>query len=443
MLRFPQTLAVIICSSLSLFSHAQNHTQVLNLDPQSVEAQSWVIFDPQSQQIIASHNENLQRAPASLTKMMVGYLALKAIEQGKLSLEQMVTVPEVVRTVKGDESRLKLHPNAQITVQELISGLIIMSANDAALTLGTLISGDIPQFLNLMNTTAQQLGMQHTHFSNPSGITMQEHYASALDLALLSQAIIQDTPEYLNYSKQQEFRYKDIHHRATNILLKKDDSVDGLKTGYTDAAGYNLALTANRLDPNTNEYRRLIVIVMGTASKQKRADVAYTLLNIGYQYSQTKHLFSRDQKIADIPIIAGKKLMYQVNLPQSQSYHTLSLLKNNDVLDVKKFDTLQQRFILQQQPMQLLQPLKQPEQLQFTITLLQPQLHAPLIQPAMPLAKIDIQQFKQSLHKIEVQQDIALVEASLWHRFMAWLRHLVQLIQGHTLKAVIYPIHQS
>lgn len=436
MFGFSQVILLLICTTMVTFSSAQ----VINLDPQTVEAQSWIIYDPQSEQIIASHAENQPRAPASLTKMMVGYLALKAVQQGKLQLDQVVTVPEVVRTIKGDESRLKLRPNEQITVQELISGLIIMSANDAALTLATLISGDISQFLQLMNTTALQLGMQHTHFSNPSGITMQDHYASALDLALLSDAISKNTPEYLNYSKQQEFSYKDIHHRATNILLKRDTSVDGLKTGYTDAAGYNLALTANRLDYNTNEYRRLIVVVMGTASKQKRADVAYTLLNIGFNYSQTKRLFTRDHKIADIPVIDGKKQIYQVNLPQNQSYNTLSLLKNDDVLDAKKFDNLPQRFVIQHDHAQYLEPLTKPEHMQLNIQLLHNQLQAPLMQTAMPLAKIDIRQFGHPIHTVEIKQDLNIPEANFWHKFLAWLKTWIQTIQGHGLSPIIYPI---
>ncbi|WP_245809133.1 D-alanyl-D-alanine carboxypeptidase family protein [Acinetobacter populi] len=436
MFRFCHSLLVVLVSSISSVSFAQ----VLSIDPQTVEAKAWVILDPQSHQVIASYNENEHRAPASLTKMMVGYLSLQAVEQGKLNLEQIVTVPEVVTTVKGDESRLRLHPGDQISVQELISGLIIMSANDAALTLATLISGDIPQFLQLMNHTAQQLGMHNTQFDNPSGITMQNHYASAFDLALLSQAIVKNTPEYLNYSKQQEFSYKDIHHHATNILLKKDPSVDGLKTGYTEAAGYNLALTANRLDPNTNEYRRLIVVVMGTASKQKRADVAYTLMNIAYNYTQTKQLFRHDQIIADIPVIGGQKPIYKINLPQSNSYHTLSLLTDDMVLNAQQFDNTSQRFILQKSPLEILEPLKQPQQMAFSIQLLQQQLDAPLIHTAMPLAKINVTQFKKIIHEVDIVQDVALDQASWWHRLVAWIKSWIQLIQGHSIKAVIYPI---
>lgn len=443
-------LAVIIVSSLfSINASAQalnsasvlNTSHILSIDPQSVDAKAWIILDPQSRQIVAEYQSDQQRAPASLTKMMVGYLALKAVENEQITLNQIVSVPDIVTSVQSDESRLKLKPQQQISVQELISGLIIMSANDAALTLATLISGDIPHFLDLMNQTAAQLGMHNTHFSNPSGITMQDHYSTAYDLALLSQAIVKETPSYLGYSKQPEFSYKDIYHHATNILLKKDPSVDGLKTGYTDAAGYNLALTANRLDPNLNEYRRLIVIVMGTTSKQKRADVAETLMNIAFNYTQTKRLLGHHQVIADIPVRNSSTLNYQVRLPQNMTYNTLSLLDQNEIqLNAKQFDPIQQRFILTPTPLQWLEPLKQPEKITYSVHLLQDYLDAPLQQKAFPVAQVSVEQFKKVIHQIDVIEDIELPEASWWQKLLAWCRTWIQSIQGHTPQAVIYPI---
>lgn len=435
MFSFYRSFAVLVFASISSVGFAQ----VLEIQPQSVEAQSWVILDPQSHQVIAAHGADQQRAPASLTKMMVGYLALKAIENGKLKLDQVITVPDVVTSVQSDESRLRLKPHQQITVQELVSGLIIMSANDAALTLGTLIAGDIPSFVQLMNQTAKSLNMQHTHFSNPSGITMQDHYASALDLALLAQAIVKDTPEYLNYSKQQQFQYHDIFHHATNILLKIDPSVDGLKTGYTEAAGYNLALTANRLDPNTNEYRRLIVVVMGTASKFKRADVAYQLLNIAYEYTQTKRLFDHDQKIAEIPVVSGKQLSYQVNLPHHQGYTTLSLLSQNTPLNAQQFDQKLRRFVLPDQPASTLEPLKKPVHIHYQIQPMQQQIDAP-IHSTLNLVKINVQQFQQTVHSVDVVDEVNIEQASWWNRLFAWIKSWVQSAQGHHNTPVIYPI---
>src|SRR5690606_21892797 len=158
------------------------------------------------------------------------------------------------------------------------------------------------QFVERMNKEAQALGMTHTHFQNPAGITMPEHYSTAADLAKLSQALVNETPEYLNYSKQPSFSYNQRFHRATNLLLKMDPTVDGLKTGFTRAAGYNLAATANRLsmDPHMPN-RRLIVVVMGTKSAVKRAEVAHKLMNLAYTYTRNEVALPSKQLLAELP----------------------------------------------------------------------------------------------------------------------------------------------
>ncbi|WP_171257516.1 D-alanyl-D-alanine carboxypeptidase family protein [Acinetobacter qingfengensis] len=421
-----------------MFSSAQ----VLNIDPGSVEAQAWIIYDPQSGQIIDEYQSDVERAPASLTKMMVAYLTLKAVKEGKLHLDQFINVPEIITTVHSDESRMHLKPNEQISIQNLLSGLIIMSANDAALTLGVLVAGNDTNFVQLMNSTAHKLGMQHTQFRNPSGITMDGHYSSAKDLAILAQAIVKETPEYLNYSKQPIFNYKDLTHHATNILLQKDTSIDGMKTGYTGAAGYNLALTANRLDPNTNEYRRLIVVVLGTASKQKRAEVADLLLNIAFNYTQTKRLFMHPQPLADLHVINGKQNLYRILLPQNLSYNTLSLLPQNQVLDAKQFDQITQRFVIHPDFQQILEPLKSPQQINYHVELTQPQLHAPLQQTAMTIAKVDVSQFGRIIHQVNIQQDVLLEQASWWHRLLHWIKALFGL-NSENLKPILYPIQNN
>lgn len=423
-----------LCLTSSLFA------QILDIDPTTVDAESWIILDPQSEQIIASHHEKQMRAPASLTKMMVGYLSVKALQEKKISLNQIVTVPNIVTTVASDESRLKLQPGQHITIQELISSLIIMSANDSALTLGLTLSGNLPQFIELMNDTAKDLGMSNTHFSNASGITMQDHYSSAEDLALLAQKIVKETPLYLGYSKQQTFSYGDIYHEATNILLKKDPSVDGLKTGYTQAAGYNLALTANRLDPITQQNRRLVVIVMGTASKQKRADVAETLMNIGFNYTQTKQLFNQEKLIAELPIVNGQKPFYAIKMRGDASYNTLSLLDSSTLLDAKKFDNAKQRFIIDPKTSSTLEPLKSPLNIEYRIEFPQQFLKAPLKQTAFTLAKVQVSQFGEQLYAIDVVEDLELEEANLWQKIIFWFKSWFTELQGNAAKAVIYQI---
>jgi D-alanyl-D-alanine carboxypeptidase (penicillin-binding protein 5/6) len=159
------------------------HANLLNIAPETVEAQAWSIVDAQSGQIIAEHNSHVQRSPASLTKMMVAYIALKEIEAGKLRKEEVLTATPVVSTVMWDESQMYLKAGEQISVDQLLAGLIVMSANDAAVTLAEKISGGVPHFVARMNQEAQALGMKDTHFSNPAGITMTDHYSTSADLA--------------------------------------------------------------------------------------------------------------------------------------------------------------------------------------------------------------------------------------------------------------------
>lgn len=460
-----QITTIVFSAQFSQFTWADLlKANLLNIDPKTVNAEAWMIYDPQSQQIIAQHNADVPRAPASLTKMMVAYLTLKAIENGQIQLNQQVTVPEIVNTVQWDESQLKLEPNQQISVQELLAGLIIMSANDAALTLATLIAGDVPSFLDQMNVMANQLGMQHTHFSNPSGITMQDHLSSVHDMAILSSAIVNDTPEFLQYSKQPEFRYKDIYHEATNILLKKDLSVDGLKTGYTKAAGYNLALTAQRKDMNTLLDRRLVVVVMGTPSKQARADEAYKLLNAGFIYTQnrtlettipTKANLGLNRIIADIPVSNGVVTNYPVKMPASTA-HTLSLLEQSAItLDLRQFNNSALRFIVDQDTINqhhlthlgtdhigqsTLEPINTPQQLNYQIKLLQPRLNAPISSQALALANIEVQQFGQTIQYIPVTEMVEIEEATWWQKLLNWFENLFSAWQTDIPKAVTYPI---
>lgn len=267
---------VALCSTIT-------HAALLNIKPETVEAEAWTILDPQSGQVIAEHNSHLQRAPASLTKMMVAYITLKEIQAGHLRKDEVLTATPVVKLVQWDESQMYLKEGDQITIHHLLAGLVVMSANDAAVTLAERISGSVPKFVERMNKEAKALGMNDSHFENPPGVTMPEHYSSAADLARLGAALVKEVPDYLTYSKQQSFSYNGRFHRATNILLKQDPSVDGLKTGFTRAAGYNLALTASRPTGRYNDPdRRLIVVVLGTKSGVKRAEVAHKLMNLAY-----------------------------------------------------------------------------------------------------------------------------------------------------------------
>ena len=268
---------------LSLLCSTFVNAALLNINPLSIDAESWTILDTQSGQTIAEHNSHVRRAPASMTKMMVAYIAFKEIKAGHLRKDEILTATPVVGLVQWDESQMYLKQGEQISVDQLLAGLIVMSANDAAVTLAERISGSVPAFVARMNQEAQALGMKDTHFANAPGITMPDHYSSAHDMALLGQAVTQQVPEYLCYSVMPSFSYKQRFHHATNLVLKDDPSVDGLKTGFTKAAGYNLALTAHRAS-NLLESpdRRLVVVVMGTKSAIQRAEIAHKLLNLAY-----------------------------------------------------------------------------------------------------------------------------------------------------------------
>jgi D-alanyl-D-alanine carboxypeptidase (penicillin-binding protein 5/6) len=431
--RLKRVLLLLVIAATSTWSSAS----VLKIDPLSVEAAAWLIYDPQSQQIIDQYQSDVARAPASLTKMMVAYLSLKAIRQGQLHLEQQVQVPAIVSSVHGDESRLRLKANQQISVQDLLSGLIIMSANDAALTLASVVSKDVPHFVALMNQTAQQLGMRHSHFANPSGISMPDHYSTAHDMALLAQAILKQTPEYLHYSEQPQFSYHGLTHHATNLLLKKDASVDGMKTGYTAEAGYNLVLTANRLDQQRNEYRRLIVVVLGTASAAKRAEVADRLLNVAFNYTQNLRWSLAAQTVADIPVHNGQRPSYRLKLAASTHCNSLSLLAQDQVLNLQHFDLRSQRFSTADGG--LLLPLTQPQQLRYQVALAQSTLQAPLHQ-AMPLAQIQLQQYGQVVDYIELKPRLDLAQSSWWHRAWHWLQVQLGLVDQH-VSPKLYPLH--
>lgn len=162
---------------------------LLNINPQSVEAEAWTILDTQSGQTIAEYNSHVQRAPASMTKMMVAYIALKELKAGHIKKEEIITATPVVQIVQWDESQMYLKQGEQISIDQLLAGLIVMSANDSAVTLAERISGSVPAFVARMNQEAQALGMKDTHFANPPGITMPDHFSSAHDMAILGQAV--------------------------------------------------------------------------------------------------------------------------------------------------------------------------------------------------------------------------------------------------------------
>lgn len=420
------------------------HASLLKITPETVEAQAWSIVDAQSGQIIAEHNSHVQRAPASLTKMMVAYIALKEIEAGKLRKEDILTATPVVNTVMWDESQMYLKTGEKISVDQLLAGLIVMSANDAAVTLAEKISGSVPQFVARMNQEAQALGMKDTHFSNPAGITMPDHYSTAADLGLLAKAIVQDTPEYLYYSKMPSFSYNQRFHHATNLALKMDPTADGLKTGYTKAAGYNLALTAERPTFNPDvEKRRLIVVVLGTPSAVKRAEVAHKLMNLAFTYTRDEVVIPKHRLIAELPVIRSTLKMFRVET-QQPTIVTTSLYDRPMPIDLNTFNLLTQRIHLvdANQLVTTVEPL-QSTNTHINIELNEQHLTAPLMQ-VMNLATVSVYQNNQLIRSLQIENDVQIEEANIFQKIMIWFSNLFSFFSTNDSQSPkLYPLNQG
>lgn len=432
-MKFIASLIATLCFFMSAISHAA----LLNINPESVEAEAWTILDSQTGQTIASHNEDLQRAPASLTKMMVAYITLKEIQAGKLDKNEVITATSVVNMVMWDESQMYLKEGNQISVDQLLAGLIVMSANDAAVTLAEKISGSVPKFVERMNQEAKALGMQQTNFQNPAGITMPEHYSTAADLAKLSQALVNETPNYLFYSKQQSFSYNQRFHRATNLLLKIDPTVDGLKTGFTRAAGYNLAATAIRpsMDMSLSN-RRLIVVVMGSKSAVKRAEVAHKLMNLAYTYTRNEVALKDKQVLAELPVVQSTLKMFKVATKKPELI-TTSLYDQSYSIDLNQFDQSTQRVMLDtgNGTLQSIEPLRE-TQTHLNIEVNETQLTAPLAK-VMQLATVNVYQNNQLIRTILIEDQVDIEEANFFEKFLQWL---FGLFSNTNADVILYPI---
>lgn len=432
-MKFIASLIATLCFFMSAISHAA----LLNINPESVEAEAWTILDSQTGQTIASHNEDLQRAPASLTKMMVAYITLKEIQAGKLDKNEVITATSVVNMVMWDESQMYLKEGNQISVDQLLAGLIVMSANDAAVTLAEKISGSVPKFVERMNQEAKALGMQQTNFQNPAGITMPEHYSTAADLAKLSQALVNETPNYLFYSKQQSFSYNQRFHRATNLLLKIDPTVDGLKTGFTRAAGYNLAATAIRpsMDMSLSN-RRLIVVVMGSKSAVKRAEVAHKLMNLAYTYTRNEVALKDKQVLAELPVVQSTLKMFKVATKKPELI-TTSLYDQSYSIDLNQFDQSTQRVMLDtgNGVLQSIEPLRE-TQTHLNIEVNETQLTAPLAK-VMQLATVNVYQNNQLIRTILIEDQVDIEEANFFEKFLQWL---FGLFSSTNADVILYPI---
>ena len=245
----------------------------------SINAAAYVVLDYNSGAIIASNNVDAKRAPASLTKLMTAYVVFQLIKDGRANLDDDVKISEKAWKTGGSKSFIEV--GKTIKLETLLKGMIIQSGNDAAVALAEHIAGTEGTFTAYMNEYAQELGMLNTRFENASGLDYQDQQTSAADMAILAAATIRDFPEFYPWYKQKEFTYHDIKQRNRNKLLWSDNTVDGLKTGFTKKAGYNLVASANRMD------MRLVSVVLGSGSTAFRTEQTQKILDYGFRFFET------------------------------------------------------------------------------------------------------------------------------------------------------------
>ncbi|WP_141239788.1 D-alanyl-D-alanine carboxypeptidase family protein [Candidatus Dactylopiibacterium carminicum] len=264
----------------------------------AVEARSFILIDGQSNQTLVAGNADMRIEPASLTKLMTAYLTFKSLREGQLKLDQMLTVSREAQSREG--SRMFVDARVPVSVDDLIKGVIVQSGNDACVVLAEALAGSEQGFVQLMNREAQRLGLANTHYLDSTGLTGEGQYTTAEDLAKLAQAIIRDFPEYYPIYSMKSFSYNNIKQDNRNLLLYRDAEVDGLKTGHTSTAGYNLVSSTKR------DGRRLIAVVTGTTSMEARARESAKLLNWGTSVWETPRLFTAGQEVRNLPVYKGQ-----------------------------------------------------------------------------------------------------------------------------------------
>ena len=259
--------------------------------PPIIGAKSYLVIDATTGQELAALDPDIALAPASLTKIMTSYVAFKALQLGQIGLEDEVTISEKAWRMPG--SRMFVEVGKRVSVKDLLMGMIVQSGNDASVALAEHIAGDESVFAEMMNQYAKQLGMLSTHFANATGLPADGHVTTARDLATLAQALIAEFPEHYSWHAIRDFTFNEITQSNRNKLLWRDPSVDGLKTGHTDDAGYCLVASAER------DGMRIVSVVLGTASEKARADGSQALINYGFRFFETRLLFAAGEEVTN------------------------------------------------------------------------------------------------------------------------------------------------
>ncbi len=304
-----QLIALLICLIFTSFSFANaDQTTIIPTAP-DVDAKAYILVDATTGAVLAANNPDQRVAPASLTKLMTLYIVFDQLKKGAIHLTDQVRVSKKAWQTTG--SRMFLREGMTPTVEELIQGVIVDSGNDACVALSEFIAGTEDSFAGMMNNQAKQLGMNNSHFMDANGLPSPDHYTTARDLAILTQALIQNFPEYYHYFSERWFEYNNIKQPNRNRLLWRYKYADGLKTGHTNDAGYCIIGSAEKSG------MRLIVVVMGAPSDEARADASEALLTYGFRFFTTFKLYSANQIIVTPNVYFGAQKTVPVGLQQN------------------------------------------------------------------------------------------------------------------------------
>jgi D-alanyl-D-alanine carboxypeptidase (penicillin-binding protein 5/6) len=266
--------------------------------PPQVPARSYYVIDYTTGAVIAASNESERVEPASITKLMVAYAVFHALEDGRITLDDLVTISPYARSQEG--SRMFVEVGSKVRVEDLIQGMIVQSGNDATVALAEHVAGSETVFVDLMNQYAQKLGLADTHFENSPGMPSPQHYTTARDIAVLATALVREFPQYFKWYSQRQFTWNKITQPNRNGLLDRDPSIDGLKTGHTESAGYCLVATGKR------DGMRIISVVMGAPSVRAREDASLALINYGFRFFETKHLLEANKPVLTARVWKGE-----------------------------------------------------------------------------------------------------------------------------------------
>lgn len=293
--------------------------------PPIIGAKSYLVVDGNTGRELASLEPDKALAPASLTKLMSAYAIFRALRENQIALDDQVTVSEKAWRTPG--SRMFIEVGTRVTVQDLLLGMIVQSGNDASVALAEHVAGTESVFAEVMNQYAAALGMHSSHFQNATGLPGEQHYSTARDLATLARAIIREFPDYYQWYSVKEFEYNNIKQNNRNSLLWRDSTVDGMKTGHTDDAGYCLVSSAKR------DGMRIVSVVLGTASAKSRLDGSQALINYGFRFFETKLLYKAGEPVTKARIWKAQSEYTSLGLPEDL-YITVPRGSYNDVESV-------------------------------------------------------------------------------------------------------------